>query len=311
MFNLVGNELYKLFKAKSIYIIVCILLASILLNGFGNMKIAHHTKTSKDWKQELINSNEKIELQTNLAKEDLLKGNIDYKKNDYYIKKNFPPINETTSLGLAQQAGESMILLQVLILIIASSIVSKEYTEGTYKALFTRSATRNTILASKFIAILVLIILGQLIIFLGTYLVNSFIFGFGVPTLKTIYIYNTHLVESNIFIDSLRTYGLTFLKMTAYASLAFMLSTLTRANDAAIAISIIASTIGSAFVIFLSKYEWVKYLLPANTDLNGYFENTVLLQDVTLPFSISMIFIYIAAFLLITFYVCNKRDLTK
>lgn len=59
------------------------------------------------------------------------------------------------------------------------------------------------------------------------------------------------------------------------------------------------------------KFEWVKYILFANTDLTQYFDGSPLVSDMTLGFSIVVLAVYFIVFHVLAFGAFTKRDIAS
>jgi ABC-2 type transport system permease protein len=67
---------------------------------------------------------------------------------------------------------------------------------------------------------------------------------------------------------------------------------------------------GNAIVVFLAKYNWAKYILFANTNLEQYTNNSSpMFEGMTLTFSIVVLLVYLVLFLLTTWITFSKRDI--
>lgn len=95
-----------------------------------------------------------------------------------------------------------------------------------------------------------------------------------------------------------------------YASFAFMISVLTRSSGGAIGISLFLALSGNIALLAATRYNWAKYLLPANTDLYSISKNGSFIDGVTFPFASCMLLLYLFVFLCISYTVFLKRDLT-
>ncbi|WMT41708.1 hypothetical protein RE628_04240 [Paenibacillus sp. D2_2] len=64
----------------------------------------------------------------------------------------------------------------------------------------------------------------------------------------------------------------------------------------------------SLIVFVLAKYSFTKYLIFANVDLSQYAEGGSPLPGMTMTFSLIVIAVYIALFLIASFVTFKKRD---
>lgn len=184
-------------------------------------------------------------------------------------------------------------LISMFTIVVAAGIVAGEFTWGTIKLLLIRPVTRSGILLSKYIAVLLYGLTLLVILFLSSMVVGAIFFGIG--DLSTPYLMKTYLLNS---ID--------LLMMVTFA---FMISTIFRSSSLAIGLALFLMFTGQQFVLLLSDYQWVKYILFANTNLTQYFEGTPIVEGMTLSFSVFVLIIYFLLFNLLSGYVFNKRDI--
>ena len=178
-------------------------------------------------------------------------------------------------------------------LIFTASIVTAEHHLGTIKFLLIRAHSRSTILASKYVTLIVYII--ALMIFTA---VIAMIMG-------------TLLLDaSNLSLTAVMgNLGSALLYTIVYATLMFMCGVLTRSTGATIGIGLVLNFCEAIFVMLLSQYSWAKYTLFLNTNLSIYRNGGAPIEGMTLGFSSIMIALYLALFLAISFTVFNKRDI--
>ena len=73
--------------------------------------------------------------------------------------------------------------------------------------------------------------------------------------------------KTKYFVEASKYYILSWLPTIVYAAFAFMISVLTRSSGGAIGISLFLALSGNIALLAATRYDWAKYLLPANTDL--------------------------------------------
>ena len=81
-------------------------------------------------------------------------------------------------------------------------------------------------------------------------------------------------------------------------------------SGGAIGISLFLALSGNIALLATTRYNWAKYLLPANTDLYSISKNGSFIDGVTFPFASCMLLLYLFVFLCISYTVFLKRDLT-
>lgn len=104
-------------------------------------------------------------------------------------------------------------------------------------------------------------------------------------------------------------YGFSMVSLVMMTTLAFMISTLFRSSGMAIGISLFLLLSNGALMLFLSRFDWAKFVLFANTDLGQYADGgTPLIDGMTLGFSVTILVIYLVVFLAASFVTFTKRD---
>jgi ABC-2 type transport system permease protein len=308
--NLIYNELLKIVKQK-LFIAPCIILfiPVIIFGRWDYLDMQKEKHAGKDWKQELIEQNEKIQ-------QELTRGNLsakrlqdEFKLNEYRLEHNIPPNTHHSVLGFMNKCADLVPIVSLILITYASSMVSKEYQWGTMNFLMVRPATRTEILLSKFAAVVVLYMILCGILALFSLIEGLILYGFRIDLYPTLKIVDGEVVEQSVVLDILKSYFYQFLPVLFFATVAFTLSTILRSNGPAIIIAVVASSVSDPIAQLLSKYHWSKYLVFANTDLRMYEEGVPLIEGMTLVFSVTILLIYIALLLFLSLLVFQRRDI--
>jgi ABC-2 type transport system permease protein len=308
--NLIYNELLKIVKQK-LFIAPCIILLIpvIILGRWDYLDMQKEKHAGKDWKQELIEQNEKIQ-------QELTRGNLSAKRlqdelklNEYRLEHNIPPNTRHSVLGFMNKCADLVPIVSLILITYASSMVSKEYQWGTMNFLMVRPATRTEILLSKFAAVVVLYMILCGILALFSLIEGLILYGFRIDLYPTLKIVDGEVIEQSVILDILKSYFYQFLPVLFFATIAFTLSTILRSNGPAIIIAVVASSVSDPIAQLLSKYHWSKYLVFANIDLRMYEEGVPLIEGMTLGFSVTMLLIYIALLLFLSLLVFKRRDI--
>lgn len=180
-----------------------------------------------------------------------------------------------------------------LCLIYMASLVSSEHQMGTIKLLLIRAHSRSKILASKYVTLLLFLIVLMLFTMLVSGIISLLFFGTG---------------GEGQLVDVLKSVGYTLFYTIIYSTIVFMFSVLTKSTGATIGIAFILVFVQDLLVLLLSRYEFAKYLLFFNTNLQMYDGGMPPIAGMTLGFSIVIDLIYLAAILGLSFYVFKKRD---
>ncbi|BDG48326.1 ABC transporter permease subunit [Parageobacillus sp. KH3-4] len=310
MNNLIYNELLKIVKQK-FFIAPCIILLVpvIILGRWEYVDLQKEKHAGTDWKQELIEQNEKIQ-------QELTKGNLSAKRlqdelklNEYRLEHNIPPHTHHSVLGFMNKCAELVPIVSLILITYASSMVSKEYQWGTMNLLMARPATRTEILLSKFAAVVALYIILCGILALFSLMEGLILYGFRIDSYPTLKIVDGKVVEQSVVLDILKSYFYQFLPVLFFVTVAFAISTILRSNGPAIIMAVVASFVSDPIAQLLSKYDWSKYLVFANTDLRMYEEGAPLIEGMTLGFSVTILLIYISLLLFLSLFVFKRRDI--
>ncbi|MEK4516417.1 ABC transporter permease [Paenibacillus sp. FSL H8-0122] len=181
-------------------------------------------------------------------------------------------------------------LLAILIIVGTAGIVSREYNQGTIKFLLIRARSRTAILASKYVTVLLYTLSMQVVATVGLFLSGAVFFGLsggeaGISEILTSLLYST-------------------VYCTVYATIGFMLGILTKSTGVTIGATIFATTIDKLVI----SRDFYKYVLFPNLNLAAYQDGGAPMQGMTLSFSIILLCIYMALFLLAGFAVFRRRD---
>jgi ABC-2 type transport system permease protein len=201
----------------------------------------------------------------------------------------------------------SIIVLYAVI--IAAGNIPGEFSKGTIKLLLIRPISRSKVLLSKYIAA-ILFSLGMLVSTFALSLVaGGIFFGFDPPsqahliTMSGMQVENviTHLISETAFI---------FIDMLMMITIAFMISTIFHNSAMAIGLVVFLRFAGPNIVISLHQYEWAKYILFANLNLRQHIGGVSIIEGLTMTFSVITLLVYFIIFIILTWWVFNKRDIT-
>ena len=201
------------------------------------------------------------------------------------------------------------VVITLFAVIIASSTIAAEFSDGTIKQLLIRPHSRQSILLSKFIAIILYSLLWIAIYILSTLITGWIFFGLGS--------FSADIVEGT---KTVQVGPQSFLKMlylvpglVLFVTIAFMLSTLLKNQAIAVGFSIFAlfssATAGALIGLVVDKFSWMKYLPFPHLDLTVFTRQEAILNTVTLPISLGILSVYFVLFMLVSFGTFTKRDI--
>jgi ABC-2 type transport system permease protein len=319
MMSLVKNEWMKIFSKLSTYIFIAFLLLAALGAAVIDYKLSPDETTNKDWKQELnadIQEQERALEAKEISEEEKAAIMEDINYNKQLLADNINPDLNTNWTYMAEWTTSLTSFVTLFVVIVCSSLVSSEFSDGTIKQLLIRPYKRWKILLSKYITSLLFaaLLLASLLIF--SYLIGIIFFGSGSYTDKIMDPASfefSPVVVGEYFVDMIVYWIPGFLVIT---TIAFMLSTLFKNQALAVGISIFilfaSSTLNMVIQSFIGKYEWLKFVLFPHLDLRGYISGTIDMFDgATLGFSMGVLGIYYLIFLALTFFFFQKKDITN
>ncbi|MBP2000699.1 ABC-2 type transport system permease protein [Paenibacillus shirakamiensis] len=220
---------------------------------------------------------------------------------------NTPSSKPISAWDIASELNIIYFLVSIFSVIIAADMVSSEFTWGTVKLLLIRPWSRAKILLSKFIVVL-LFAISMSVVFVVTNLATSFSLF---PNLPIEVVFGG--TESGQLLLQVFYKFVDLLVITIFS---FMLSTVFRTSGLAIGLSMFLLVAGNILSAIFSpvKYDWAKYLLFNNMDLSKYeymksaVTNITTTTGMSLGFSVTILLVYVVAFLVISWVVFMKRD---
>ncbi|GGA50058.1 hypothetical protein GCM10007416_24010 [Kroppenstedtia guangzhouensis] len=319
MFNfvrLVQNENMKIFRRIGTWVMISLmLLASGVLGILVKQNVFGYDDLGPNWKQKLekqVKQDQKI-----LQSEDVPPGAKEhYEKNiqinQYRIDHDIVPDGQTL-WGYMYQTASVTSLITLFTIITGATSVAGEFSWGTIKLLLIRSASRSKILLSKYLSTLLFALALLALLFLFSLLLGVILFGFSGWDAPHLTYDNGKVIEKNQMLHVLGLYGLECVNLLMMVTFAFMISTVFRSSSLAIGLAIFLMFAGTNAVSILSMqdYEWVKYILFANTDLSLYLEGQPWIKGMTMSFSITVLAVYFLIFNVISWIVFKKRDVAS
>ncbi|REK76120.1 ABC transporter permease [Paenibacillus paeoniae] len=192
--------------------------------------------------------------------------------------------------------GAGQILPMIAIIAIAN-VVPSEFRMGTIKLLLIRAQSRSKILASKYAVTLLFSLVLIVAMLAMAFIAGIIVFGFGGGDAKT-----WSLIGENTLYMVVYT--------VAFVTLTFMVGVVTKSSGATVGIAMFCIMAGGILSMLVNRYAFIKYTLFPNVDLSVYMNGGTMPQGMTLPFSVSVIAVYIVVFLLASFFIFRKRDVS-
>lgn len=233
-----------------------------------------------------------------------------------YIIENHVDVNKANDLRgiLSNFFNEFGLFIIVIVVMIAGTIVSEEFNKGTIKLLLVKPYSRNKILLSKFITVLIMIAFSIVMIIGMELIVGGFIFGFeslSVPILQ--YNFDTNMLqEINVFSYLGIQTIMQLPSIILLATLSFALSTIFTNSPVAIALPLLGY-MGVAIINQLAiQYNigFLKYFVTLNWDFSQYlFGGMPLMEGLTPIFSGIICIIYFLIMIIPTFIIFKKKNI--
>lgn len=301
-----------------------ILLVLVPMFTYAQMRIAERSrdKFNSDWRLEIqqqITDNQNSLGSDRIPEEWKSYRRIFLQQLQYYLDHDVNP-NEPSGVTFTREFVNNSVSLFIplLIMAVASDLVSGERTTGTIKMLLTRPVRRWKVLFSKMAALLMFVSLIVLSVFVISYLISGLAFGykgFNVPVFTgfqlngdTVDMTKVHAVEQWKYL--LMQGGLIWYVSIVVALLAFMVSVLVRSTAASIVVMMAALIAGTILTNMASAWTAAKYLFMVNMELTTYLAGTPApIEGMTLGFSMAVLGIWGLAAVIISFAVFTKRDI--
>lgn len=312
MINLVKNENMKLAHHTSTWVMMGIMVLLIVVVGLLSRFAVPQAPTS-DWKADITIENKFIK-QT-LAKPETPKIQKDgiskqLQTNEYRLKHDVQPIQANSLWGFVEGISSNFIsLIALFAIVMGGGIVANEFSGGTIKLLLIRPSKRWKVLLSKYIAVIEYIVLMLLVLLIVSFVLGGILFSF--KGAGTTFLTNSGgiITEINMITHIVQGYGLQSINLLMMVTLAFMISTVFRNSAMAIGIGVFLLTVGNVITMLLTRFDWSKYILFANTNLNQYISGEPLVKGMTMTFSITVLIVYFIIFNVISYLAFTKRDI--
>ncbi|WP_334076736.1 ABC transporter permease [Paenibacillus sanfengchensis] len=309
MINLIRNENMKIFKRKRNWILIGIIILFIIIQ-FVNLKSSDNVLIEEDWRTQL--EQEIAFLKLDLTKPDALPIEITQAEkrtllNQYHLDTDLPPSTNTWSFAV-DQAGNLIVAISFISVIIAGEIVAAEFISGTIKLLLTRSASRTQIYLSKYIASilfgLVLLLIGAVI----SVVLGGVVLGFQGLGGSYLYVQNGAVEQTTIIQALFESYLLHIPFLLVTVTLAFMISAAFKSSTFSIVVSLLVAVAGFVIATAMNGWGWTRYFVFSHTNLTQYVLDDPSVAGITFGFSVGLILLHLLVMHLISYPAFVKRD---
>lgn len=324
MNHLIYNEILKMIKNKRIWVISLILLVLIPVFTYAQYRNTEEQIKqlgTDDWRsllqQQIVDQQNRL-ASSRIPEEWKTWTKINIEQQQYYLEHNINPAAPGAPTFLRNFIEQSTSLfLPLLVVVLASDIVSGEYTQGTIKLLLTRPVPRWKILISKYIALLLGISLLMLLTGVIGYLISGIPFGYRgwtLPVLTGFQIQGDQLLTQNVHLVPqwkyiFMAYGLAWFSSIAVGTLSFMVSVLVRSTAASIGIMLAAIISGSLLTQMAPTWTILKYFAFTHLSLTDYLAGKpMMIEGMSLSFSLLVLSIWGLTALFIAFFTFIRKD---
>lgn len=324
MINLIQNEMMKLLAKKRLLIIGVIVAVLVVLFTYAQYKQAEEQREklgTGDWRTAV--QQQIIDIQNRLSSSRMLDEwreqlQVTVKQQQYYLDHNINP-SEPGAATFTRMFIEnaSSLFIPLLVMIVASDLVSSESSQGTIKLLLTRPVPRWKILMSKYITLLLSISIIVAMTGVLAYALSGVVFGYhgwNAPTITGFTVEAGNVDTSGVRLISqwqllLMDFGLVWYIAVVVGTLAFMLSVLIRSTPAGMGIMLAALISGAILNNMVSSWESAKYFFMVNLQLTNYLSGVAPpIEGMTLLSSVLILFVWWLAALIVSFIVFIRKD---
>ncbi|MYL61838.1 ABC transporter permease subunit [Bacillus hwajinpoensis] len=310
MLHLIQNENMKIYRRVGTWVMIGLVVAAVLVAAiFTNMNASDE---KGNWRANSENAIQQAEETLNNS-EGMPKAFKDSQErsiaiNEYRLENDIPPLESDSIWSFMDSSTGVVSLISIFTIIIGAGVIASEYSWGTIKLLLIRPASRTKILASKFIATLLFALFSLVILYISSFIIGGLFLGFNAVDQPYLTYSGGDVAETSMAIHYIVEYALASVNLLMMVTFAFMLSSVFRSSSLAIGLAIFLMFTGSQLTYILSQYDWVKYILFANTDLSVYFDGSPIIESMTLGFSLMTLLVYFIVFLLLSWLLFTKRD---
>lgn len=255
MLKLVQNEWIKIFRQVGTYVMIGLVVLLVIGSGVLTKYYGSTAEPNTDWKQDLNAQNEG--LRENLKHIEGPAFNDYYLQqqlaiNEYRLDHDLPPDYSSNVWSFISESSSFISFAGLFVIIIAAGIVANEFTWGTIKVLLIKPFSRWKILLSKYITVVLFLLLTLLTLFVTASIVGTILFGTGEASSNIHLAYSGGVViEQSLLLYLIKSYLLNSLSILLLATMAFMISSVFRVSGLAIGISIFLLNIWRTHVVFV------------------------------------------------------------
>ncbi len=321
---LVRNEMLKLWKKKRFFVIIGIIAVLIPIFTYAQLRVSLDRQEqigTSDWRvslQQRINDYANRMSSPRVIEEWRKWMSVEVQRLQYYLDHDVNP-EEPSGVTFTREFVKNAVGLFVplLVMVIASDLVSSEHAQGTIKLLLTRPVSRWKVLLSKYLAMLLYVSLIVTALAALCYIISGAVFGYGgwhAPTLIGFQVAGADIDTSNVNMIAqwrfiLMELGLVFYTGVLVGCIALMVSVIVRSTAAGMGIMLATLIAGTILSNMVSSWESAKYFFMVNMDLVRYLSGDIPpIEGMNLSFSLWVLTVWAAASIIVSFSVFTRRD---
>ncbi|WP_028391370.1 ABC transporter permease [Bacillus cihuensis] len=324
MNKLIANEMMKLVARKRLIVIGAIVGILVILFTFAQYKEVQTQRErlgTDDWRDSL--QQQIIDMQNRLGSNRISDDwreqiQVSVQQLQFYLDQDINP-NEPGAVSFVRMFIENStdLFIPLLIMIVASDLVSSEHTLGSVKLLLTRPVKRWRILLSKYITLLLATSFIVAMTGLISYVLSGIVFGYhgwNAPIITGFVVEGGNVDTSRIKLISqwkflLMDFGLVWFVAVVVGTLTFMLSVLIRSTAQSMGVMLASLISGAILNNMVSSWESAKYLFMVNLKLTNYLNGiSPPIQGMTLLSSMLVLLVWWAVALILSFIVFTRQD---
>jgi ABC-2 type transport system permease protein len=314
----------KVIAKKRLLVIAAIIAVLVILFTYAQYKEVQTQREklgTSDWRttlqQQIVDTTNRLSS-SRISEEWKKQLQITLQQEQYYLDKDINPSEPGAPTFIRIFLENSIdLFLPLMVMVIASDLVSSEHSLGSIKLLLTRPVKRWRVLFSKYISLCLAISLIVAITGILSYLISGSIFGYkgwGTPILTGFSVTDAGLNTSAVKVLDLwqfllMDFGLVWFVAIVVGTLSFMLSVLIRSTAAGMGVMLAALISGAILSNMVSSWTSAKYLFMVNLRLTDYLKGAAPpIEGMTLSFSLLVLLAWWAVSLFVAFFVFTKRD---
>ncbi|WP_160719107.1 ABC transporter permease [Bacillus sp. USDA818B3_A] len=324
MNKLVQNEMMKLIAKKRLVVIALIIGVLVILFTYAQYKQVETQREklgTSDWRtilqQQIVDTTNRLSS-SRISDEWKKQLQISLQQQQYYLDHDINPSEPGAPTFMRIFLENSIdLFIPLMVMVIASDLVSSEHSLGSIKLLLTRPVKRWKVLLSKYITLCLAVSLIIAISAFLSYVISGLVFGYkgwGAPILTGFNVTDEGLNTSDVKLLSLwkfllMDFGLVWFVAIVVGTLSFMLSVLIRSTAAGMGVMLASLISGAILNNMVSSWESAKYFFMVNLRLTDYMKgNAPPIEGMNLSFSMLVLLIWWAAALVVSFAVFTKKD---